>query len=174
RETLDGHTQAINCLRFSPDGTLLASGGDDSQLRIWSLRSSTCIQVLRSTINGPVTDVAWCSNEHILHLLFSCTDGTIHIYQRLSEKGAEFTKINVFWVHRSAIEGIDVDPSRRRLATVGGGSVKVWIIDSDNNCDLWDAVPSQGNIARSVHFSPDGCNIIVTFLDTHEVYVLYT
>ncbi|KAF8576719.1 hypothetical protein K439DRAFT_1622654 [Ramaria rubella] len=128
-----------------------------------------CSQAVRTTLElesghcGAVfalTDLTWSLNKDSeLHLLFSCADGTVHIYHRPSKMGAEFMKINVFRVHR-------------HLATVGGGSVKVWIIDSDNNwsTSLWATVPSQGNIARSVHFSPDGCNIIVTFLDTHEVY----
>lgn len=34
-EPLFGHTKAVNCIGFSPDENLLASGSDDQTLRLW-------------------------------------------------------------------------------------------------------------------------------------------
>ncbi|KAF8576720.1 WD40 repeat-like protein, partial [Ramaria rubella] len=152
---------------------LTGTTGDDSQLRIWSLRSGTCIQVLRSTINGPVTDVAWCSNEHILHLLFSCADGTIHVYQHLSEKGATFQSVTIMQAHSSAIEALDLNPLRRQLATIGRGEVKVWNMhpDHDWSMTLLAHVPSAGYISCTVHFWDGGKSVIATFLDSHEIMI---
>jgi len=33
--TLHGHSRKVNCLAFSPDGRLLASGSDDGSAKIW-------------------------------------------------------------------------------------------------------------------------------------------
>jgi hypothetical protein len=33
--TLQGHTAAVNCIAFSPDGILIASGSDDYMVRVW-------------------------------------------------------------------------------------------------------------------------------------------
>ncbi len=33
--TLTRHTAGVNCVRWSPDGRLLASGGDDGLLLLW-------------------------------------------------------------------------------------------------------------------------------------------
>mmetsp|Transcript_19315 Transcript_19315/g.50215 ORF Transcript_19315/g.50215 Transcript_19315/m.50215 type:complete len:340 (-) Transcript_19315:9-1028(-) len=34
---LSRHTAAVNCVRFSPDGTKIASGGDDNIVMVWTL-----------------------------------------------------------------------------------------------------------------------------------------
>ncbi len=33
---LDGHNEAVHCMAFSPNGALLASGGDDKVVKLWS------------------------------------------------------------------------------------------------------------------------------------------
>ena len=39
-EPLEGHTNAIHCVKYSPDGKQIVSGGDDNTLRIWDANVS--------------------------------------------------------------------------------------------------------------------------------------
>jgi WD40 repeat protein len=45
--TLRGHTDRVYGLRFSSDGRLLASGGQDGTIRVWEVVSRREIQVLK-------------------------------------------------------------------------------------------------------------------------------
>lgn len=40
-QTLEGHAAAIDSMVFSPDGSILASGGYDFKIRLWQITSSS-------------------------------------------------------------------------------------------------------------------------------------
>ena len=47
-QTLDEHDSAINCMVLSNDGSVLATGSDDHNIRLWSAKSTPveCLSVL--------------------------------------------------------------------------------------------------------------------------------
>lgn len=117
--------------------------GDDSRVRIWSLRTDgTCVQVLKCTRNGSITDLRWYIDGSGLSLIFGCSDGTVHFYYRSTErviisifnglpltilwKGTNFRPVRILEAHSRAIEALDYDPTHHWLATAAGGSIKVW------------------------------------------------
>ena len=55
---LHGHTKAVRALAWSPDGRLLATGGDDGMLLIWyPVRGQT--PLLQVQLNAPVMALTW-------------------------------------------------------------------------------------------------------------------
>lgn len=46
--TLDGHTDAVLSVSFSPNGLYLASGSGDCTIRVWDVRTGTTFQILNS------------------------------------------------------------------------------------------------------------------------------
>ncbi|XP_042865899.1 cell division cycle protein 20 homolog isoform X2 [Penaeus japonicus] len=57
--TLAGHSQEVCGLKWSPDGRLLASGGNDNQVNIWDNLNTTPVHTLTQH-QAAVKAVAWC------------------------------------------------------------------------------------------------------------------
>jgi WD40 repeat protein len=45
--TLQGHTQIVTSVAFSPDGHTLASGSEDGTIKLWNPHTGECIRTLR-------------------------------------------------------------------------------------------------------------------------------
>lgn len=52
RRTLRGHSNSVQSVAFSPDGTTLASGSNDNTLRLWDIATGDCLAVLVSAPHG--------------------------------------------------------------------------------------------------------------------------
>lgn len=74
---LVGHKGSVVCLCFSPSGTLVATGGSDSTLRLWVVSSQQCVAVSRAH-KSLVTDVSFHGGGE--QVASSSADGTVGIW----------------------------------------------------------------------------------------------
>ncbi|CAG2120805.1 unnamed protein product, partial [Medioppia subpectinata] len=75
--TYKGHSKDVHCLRFSPDGRWLASGGDEGSVKLWDLPAGKMLAELKGHTSA-ITDVAFHPNEFLL--ASSSADGTIKFW----------------------------------------------------------------------------------------------
>ena len=61
-DLLSGHTQEVCGLKWSFDGSQLASGGNDNKLMIWNLSSSQPVASF-SEHQAAVKAIAWSPNQ---------------------------------------------------------------------------------------------------------------
>lgn len=68
--TISGHTKAISCLKFSPDGKVLATGSADKTVRIWNVTDGKIDKVIGGHKLG-ISDLSWTSDGRFIG---TCSD----------------------------------------------------------------------------------------------------
>lgn len=76
-ESWQGHQEWVNSVRFSPDGNLFASAGDDGLLKVWQTVSGTLVHTFRGHTTG-INQVAWSSDGNTIFTTSS--DNTVKVW----------------------------------------------------------------------------------------------
>ncbi|WCJ40615.1 periodic tryptophan protein 2 [Euphorbia peplus] len=72
-----GHYFDVNCLAYSPDSQLLATGADDNKVKVWNVSSGFCFVTFSEHTNA-VTALHFMANNHCL--LSASLDGTVRAW----------------------------------------------------------------------------------------------
>ena len=74
---LTGHTDSVVSVKFSPDGTLVATGSYDSTIKLWSTVSSELIATVDET-GAEIEVIAFHPTENVL--VAGCGDGSVWVW----------------------------------------------------------------------------------------------
>jgi len=133
---LPGHDEATVNLAFSPDGRLLASGGDDSTIRIWRVADGRQLRRLTGGSNH-VYAVAFSADGRWLASGGRARGAAGTFWHQLTGAGAKGPAVRLWRVadgalqatleHSDDVMALAFSPDGRTLATASAdGSNSIW------------------------------------------------
>lgn len=158
-----GHTGEVWCVAVSPDGQLLATGGKDRTVCLWSTQSGALLQTLKAH-RGVVTAVAFSGDGELL-VSGGCDGAVIAWRVETGEAVARYDEA-------SEVRCLAFSPQERLLAYgCKGGQVKFWRIASESGPQEPEYIPkpidAHHHVTYCVAFSPDGSKLVTGGADTY-------
>ena len=83
-KTFKGHTEAIFCVAFSPDGAQIVSGSGDNTLRLWDVASGQEITAFKAHPCG-IDSVAFSPDGR--HIASGSADSTVKLWRLRQRSG---------------------------------------------------------------------------------------
>jgi hypothetical protein len=135
---LGGHTGPVNALKFSPDGTLLATASDDTSVRLWNPADGSSVAVLEGH-TAPVMALAFSPDG--TRLASGSSDGQIILWD-----AATRAQISTPQEIGPAVLALAYSPDGTLLASAGGDDMT-----QNYGITLWDAESGEALITLAGH-----------------------
>lgn len=139
---------SVFTVAYSPDGKLLASGGNDSAVILWDIAARAQREIFIEHSDS-VMSVVFSPDGKIL--ASASLDGFVRLWDVTSRRSRRTSLTHSGWV-----KSVAFSPDGKLLASGGGdeaGSVIFW--DASENHRI-STIPGHSGIVESVAFSPDG------------------
>uniref|UniRef100_A0A1A9W3Q6 WD_REPEATS_REGION domain-containing protein n=1 Tax=Glossina brevipalpis TaxID=37001 RepID=A0A1A9W3Q6_9MUSC len=72
-----GHSSEMTCISYSPDGQYIATGGEDSKVKLWNIKSGFCFVTFTEHASG-ITALQFSRSKKFL--ISSSLDGTVRAF----------------------------------------------------------------------------------------------
>lgn len=147
RKTLEGHSDAVYSVAWSPDGKTLASGSSDGTVKLWDMATGEVVATLRAEpadVPG-VQSIAWSPDGR--NLASGNHDGTIRLWALATRKTVITLQSNIEW-----IDCVAWSRDGRYLASVADGAIRLWDVRAGKNTATFQADDEYMN---SVAWAPD-------------------
>lgn len=155
KQTFSGHTDSVYAVAFSPDGKTLASGSNDSTVKLWDMETLR----LRATLMGHADGVySLAFSPDARALASGSNDTTIKVWD---VQTAELTRTLVG--HTGAVYSISFSEDGKQLFSGSNDkTVKVWDLDSG---ELKRTFRGLDDNVDAIATSPDGKILAKASLD---------
>src|SRR5436309_116764 len=122
RHTLQGHSEVIFCIAWSPDGRVLASGALDNTIRLWDGQTGQHVRTLEGHSEG-IFSITWSPDGRVL--ASSSPDNTIRLWD-----GHTGQAMRTLEGHTDNIKSLSFSRDGRLLASKShDNTVRIWRTD---------------------------------------------
>jgi WD40 repeat protein/serine/threonine protein kinase len=149
-----GHTRNVNALAFSPDGTILASGGgsvesDDNTIRLWRVKDRSLLRTMEPHQDW-VMAIAFSADGRTI--LSASDDSRVRLWR--IEDGA---LLRTMEGHTGPVRGMALSPTDPIVASGSwDGTIRLWHIEEGKLRHTWEGYVSW---LRELVFTPDGLSL---------------
>ena len=145
RNRLEGHTDTITDISFSPDGKFIVSSSKDKTVKLWNRDGSEKKPALQGKYGNEFTSVAFSPDSQIIAA--GNKDSKIHLW-RLNG-----TLITTLTGHSDWVTNIRFSPDGKTIVSASrDNSVRLWKIDGTQK----EKLKGHTSTVNIVCFSPDG------------------
>lgn len=163
------HFGGVTCFDYSPNGIVVATGGDDGKLKIWDTQTGSCLMTFAEH-DAPVNDVVF--GESGRTVVTASFDGTCKAFDVVRGRVFRTFKAN----EHTEFARVTMDSSNEFVAACGRGAMVVYLFSLSTGKLLEELTGHEGPIS-SLAFTPftklvsgswDGTSRVWDFLDSHS------
>ncbi len=156
RVTLPGPARSARCLAFSPDGRVLATGGDDRAVTLWDVRSGRKLAAFAGH-REPVLAVAFTRDGRTLaagcgQWLKRDLPVEVKLWDRATGQPGD-----TFAISAGSVRALAFRPDGKLLASASGDTIRVWDLASGKELAT---VRDYAQDIVALAFSPDGKRLV--------------
>jgi WD40 repeat protein/energy-coupling factor transporter ATP-binding protein EcfA2 len=150
RIRLDGHTDIINTIAFSPDGKMIATGSRDKSVRLWNVATHSQIKMYQ--FKDSIRSVAFSHDGKMLAAAGG--DGAVTFWRDVNSNAEPIT-LKGF---TAAVFSVAFSRDGKMLCAGGQeGTARLWRIDTRGEAVAEkETFAGHGGAIYAVAFSPDG------------------